>query len=84
MSLAKDRLDEMLDQLGDEELRRITEFTRGLLERVEPGSSSDSLDYLRDDPSFTVPANGGTERPNVRPIKGSGVPASVLLLRSRR
>jgi hypothetical protein len=77
----KESLRDVIDQLTDEEAREILEYTDHLRMKRE---REKILKQLEGNPAFTLPAKDIGPFPEVKAVKGKGIPASELLSRERR
>jgi len=81
MNTARKLLEENLQHLDERQTREVLAFVRSLSSRNDP---SPTLDRLRADPAFTVPAQFVSGSGRVKPLEQEGVLASELLVRERR
>ncbi len=78
MLSAKESLIQAVNGLNEEEASQVLRFIQSLAS-VRAGS----VEYLAQDPLFEVPEDPVSPE-NVTPIRGSGIPASRLLIEDRR
>ena len=81
MKSAKEALRQTVETLSDEEARQILKFARHLRRGK---SRSQTLRRLAHDPAFHVPRPGMNGFRIVRPVQGTGLTASRLLVQDRR
>ncbi|MBD3183486.1 hypothetical protein GF312_14420 [Candidatus Poribacteria bacterium] len=79
MNSVKEILHNTIDTLSDDEANRVLEFTQSLQEK---GNVLSMLKSLANDPAFKIPKK--LAFPVVKPAKGTGIPASQLLIEDRR
>ena len=81
MSPVKKTLRQAIESLSDEEARKLLEFANAL--RV-PATASRLRQLFGGDPAFELPPEDSSGFPPVKPVRGTGIPASQLLIRDRR
>lgn len=81
MSSVKGMLHDEIEQLTEEEARQVMSFTN--LMKAKKAISA-TLQRLATDVSFRIPDEASKGFRVVEPIEGKGLPASELLVESRR
>lgn len=81
MSCAKETLQDAVSSLTDEQAQEALEFIRILRDRAEMTRLHRVLGHNR---AIRVPTKPFSGYRRVEPVKGTGTPASELLIRERR
>jgi hypothetical protein len=77
----KESLYRTIELLSDDEAHQLLEFAQRLQKK---SGISLTLRRLASDPAFKIPSKGSGTFRVVEPIQGEGIPASKLLVESRR
>jgi hypothetical protein len=81
MGGVKDELRQFVEVLSEEEAMKTVDFVRQLRGRA---SRKSALDLLQESPAIRIPTPAPGGFPSVRPVRGTGTPASRLLIEDRR